>query len=78
MAQITLISLPLCAFTCAVSVYGVCSPARSPVRRAPCPTAPLAPIPLTPHVLGDDATQAAKDAAENDDKSVVDAYELML
>jgi hypothetical protein len=41
-----------------------------------CPTAPLAPIPPTPPVLGDDATQAAKDAAESADKSVIDAYEL--
>jgi hypothetical protein len=38
----------------------------------PCPTAPLAPIPPTPPVLGEDATQADKDAAE----SVVAAYEL--
>jgi hypothetical protein len=42
----------------------------------PCPTAPLAPIPSTPPVLGDDATQEAKDAAENADRSVVAAYEL--
>jgi hypothetical protein len=35
MARITLISLPLCVFTCVVSICGVCSPARSPVRRAP-------------------------------------------
>jgi hypothetical protein len=42
----------------------------------PCPTAPLAPIPSTPPVLGDDATQADKDAAESADRSVVAAYEL--
>jgi hypothetical protein len=42
----------------------------------PCPTAPLAPIPSTPPVLGDDATQADKDAAESADRSVVVAYEL--
>jgi hypothetical protein len=41
----------------------------------PCPIAPLAPIPPTP-VLGDDATQADKDAAESADRSVVAAYEM--
>jgi hypothetical protein len=41
-----------------------------------CPTAPLAPIPLTPSVLSDDATQANKDAAKSVDRSVVAAYEL--
>jgi hypothetical protein len=42
----------------------------------PCPTAPLAPIPPTPPVLGDDATQADKDAAESADRSAVAAYDL--
>jgi hypothetical protein len=41
-----------------------------------CPTAPLAPIPPTPPVLGDDATQADKDAGESADRSVVATYEL--
>jgi hypothetical protein len=41
-----------------------------------CPTAPLAPIPPTPPVLGDDATQADKDAAESADRSAVAAYDL--
>jgi hypothetical protein len=41
-----------------------------------CPTAPLAPILPTPPVLGDDATQADKNAAESADRSVVVAYEL--
>jgi hypothetical protein len=41
-----------------------------------CPTDPLAPIPPTPPVLGDDATQAEKNAAESADRSVVAAYEL--
>jgi hypothetical protein len=34
------------------------------------------PIPLTPPVLGADATQADKDAAESADRSVVAAYDL--
>jgi hypothetical protein len=42
----------------------------------PCPTAPLAPIPPTPPVLGDDATQADKDAVESADRSAVAAYDL--
>jgi hypothetical protein len=42
----------------------------------PCPTTPLAPIPPTLPVLGDDATQADKDATESADRSVVAAYEL--
>jgi hypothetical protein len=42
----------------------------------PRPTAPLAPILPTPPVLGDEATQAEKDAAESADRSVVAAYEL--
>jgi hypothetical protein len=42
----------------------------------PCPTSPLAPISPPPPVLGDDATQAEKDAAESADRSVVAAYEL--
>jgi hypothetical protein len=46
------------------------------VSGPPCPTAPLAPIPPTPPVLGDDATQADKDAAESADRSVVAAYDL--
>jgi hypothetical protein len=46
------------------------------VSYPPCPTAPLAPIPPTPPVLGDDATQADKDAAESADRSAVAAYEL--
>src|SRR3954467_14191591 len=73
MARITLILLPLCAFICAVSVFGVCSPARSPVRRAP---APVAPLPPTPIVLGADASQEAKDVAQSANDSVVAAYDL--
>jgi hypothetical protein len=46
------------------------------VSRPPCSTAPLAPIPPTPLVLGDDATQADKDAAETADRSALVAYEL--
>jgi hypothetical protein len=42
----------------------------------PCRTAPLAPILPTLPVLGDDATQADKDAAESADRSVVAAYEM--
>jgi hypothetical protein len=42
----------------------------------PCATAPLAPILPTPPVLGDDATQANKDAAESADRSAVAAYDL--
>jgi hypothetical protein len=41
-----------------------------------CPTAPLAPIPPMSHVLGDDATQADKDAVESADRSDVAAYDL--
>jgi hypothetical protein len=46
------------------------------VSYPPCPTAPLDPIRPTPPVLGDDATQADKDAAESADRSAVAAYEL--
>jgi hypothetical protein len=73
MARIILISPPLCAFTCVVSVFGVCSPARSPVRRAPAPVAPFPPMPI---VLGADASQEAKDAAQSADDSAVVAYDL--
>jgi hypothetical protein len=44
----------------------------------PYPTAPVAPIPPTPVVLGDGASQEAKDAAKSADDSVVAAYELKL
>jgi hypothetical protein len=44
----------------------------------PYPTAPVAPTPLTPVVLGDGASQEAKDAAKSADDSVVVAYELKL
>jgi hypothetical protein len=46
------------------------------VSYPPCPTAPLAPILLTPPDLSDDATQADKDAAESADRSVVVVYDL--
>jgi hypothetical protein len=42
----------------------------------PCPTAPVDPIPPTPPVLGADATQADKEAAESADRSAVAAYDL--
>jgi hypothetical protein len=42
----------------------------------PCPTPPVAPIPPTPPVLGADATQANKEAAESADRSAVAAYDL--
>jgi hypothetical protein len=41
-----------------------------------CPTPPLAPISSTPPALGDDATQAEKDAAESADRSAIAAYDL--
>jgi hypothetical protein len=44
----------------------------------PYPTAPVAPILPMPVVLGDGASQEAKDAAESADDSVVAAYELKL
>jgi hypothetical protein len=44
----------------------------------PYPTAPVAPILPTPVVLGDGASQEAKDAAKSADDSVVAAYELKL
>ena len=40
-----------------------------------CPT-PVAPLPLTPIVLGADASQEAKDAAQSADDSAVAAYDL--
>jgi hypothetical protein len=42
------------------------------------PTAPVAPIPPTPVVLGDGASQEAKDAAKSADDSAVASYELQL
>jgi hypothetical protein len=42
----------------------------------PCPTPPLAPIPSMMSILGDDATQADKDAAESADRSDVVVYDL--
>jgi hypothetical protein len=44
----------------------------------PYPTAPVAPIPPTAVVLGDGASQEAKDAAKSADDSAVAAYELKL
>jgi hypothetical protein len=41
-----------------------------------CPTPPLAPNSSTPPALGDDATQAEKDAAESADRSAIAAYDL--
>jgi hypothetical protein len=73
MARITLILPPLCTFTCAVRLWGVLS---GEVSYPPCPIPPLAPIPLTPPALSDEATQAEKDAAKSADRSVVAAYDL--
>jgi hypothetical protein len=44
----------------------------------PCPTPHVAPIPPTPVVLGNGASQEAKDAAKSADDSVVASYELKL
>jgi hypothetical protein len=44
----------------------------------PYPTAPVAPIPPMPVVLGDGASQEAKDAAKSADDSAIAAYELKL
>jgi hypothetical protein len=44
----------------------------------PYPTALVAPTPPTPVVLGDGASQEAKDAAKSADDSAVAAYELKL
>uniref|UniRef100_A0ACD5ZXF1 Uncharacterized protein n=1 Tax=Avena sativa TaxID=4498 RepID=A0ACD5ZXF1_AVESA len=74
MARINLISLSLCAFTCAVSVFGVCSPGE--VSCPPCPPAHVAPLSPTPIVLGADASQEAKDTAQSADDSAVVAYDL--
>jgi hypothetical protein len=41
-----------------------------------CPTPPLALILPTPLALGDEATQAEKDAAESADRSAVATYDL--
>jgi hypothetical protein len=54
-------------------LWGVLS---SEVSCPPCPTPPVAPIPPTPSVLGDDATQADKNAAESADRSAVATYDL--
>jgi hypothetical protein len=63
----------MCVHMRGLRLWGVLS---GEVSCPPCPTAPLAPIPPTPPILGDDATQADKDAAESADRSVVAAYEL--
>jgi hypothetical protein len=63
----------MCIHMRGLHLWGVLS---GEVSSPPCPTAPLAPIPPTPLVLGDDATQADKDAAESADRSDVAAYEL--
>jgi hypothetical protein len=44
----------------------------------PCLTPPVAPIPPMPVVLGNGASQEAKDAAKSADDSAVAAYELKL
>jgi hypothetical protein len=48
------------------------------VSYPPCPTPPVAPIPPTLVILGDGASQEAKDAAKSADDSLVVAYELKL
>src|SRR3954471_17216655 len=42
----------------------------------PCPPAPVTPLPPTPIVLGADASQEAKDAAQSADDSAIVAYDL--
>src|SRR3954466_573219 len=44
----------------------------------PCPTAPMAPLSPPSIVLGANASQEAKDAAQSADDSAVAAYELKL
>jgi hypothetical protein len=56
-------------------LWGVLS---SEVSCPPYPTAPVAPTPPTPVVLGDGASQEAKDAAKIADDSVIATYELKL